>query len=114
MLILILFLLAGSVLVYLSQHNLMLVALNVGPYVLADIPLFYVIIGSFIAGLVLSYVSYLVHALTTTLLLRHKEQEIKKGRAEILELTRRVHQLELANEKLQQSTHPELTDPNAL
>ena len=46
MFILILFLIIGSVMVYLAQNNLMLVTLHLGTYVLSDIPLFYIIVGS--------------------------------------------------------------------
>lgn len=100
MLMLILFLVVGAVLAYLSQHNLTPVTVNVGPYIFSGIPLFYVIIGSVITGLVVAYVFYLTHLISTTLKLRGKKQEIKKNKDQVLELTKRVHQLELENEKL--------------
>lgn len=100
MLILILFLIVGSVLAYLAQNNLTLVSVNIGPYVFANIPLFYVIIGSLLVGLILSYVLYLIHTISTSFVLRGKDNKIKKKRDEVAELTKRVHQLELENEKL--------------
>lgn len=114
MLILILFLIVGSILVYLSKYNFMLVSVNLGSYVLSDIPLFYVIIGSLVTGLVLSYVVYLVHAISTSFALRGKDNEIKKNKDEVLELTKRVHQLELENEKLRHGSDVEPEDKNAL
>ena len=114
MLILILFLVIGSILAYVSRYNLTPVTVNVGPYAFSSIPLFYVIIGSVITGLVLSYIIYMVHAIATSFTLRDKDHTIKKEKNEILELTKRVHQLELENEKLKHAPHIEPRDRNAL
>lgn len=101
MIILILFLVFGSILTYLSQHNLTPVSLNIGPYVLSDIPLFYVIVGSLITGLIFSYAVYLLHDISTFWTLRGKDNRIKKEKGEVLELTKRIHVLERENERLQ-------------
>lgn len=114
MLTIILFLITGSLIAYLSHDNLMLVSLNLGSYQFLDIPLFYVIIGSLITGLLLSYVINLVPAISHIFLIRGKESEIKKNKDEVLELTKRVHQLELENEKLKHASKNEPEDANAL
>lgn len=114
MLILILFLVAGSLLAYISKYNLMPVTVNLGQYIFSGVPLFYVIIGSFIAGLALAYVLSLVPAITSWWALRGKEHEIKNKKNEVLELTKRVHQLELENEKLKHDTKAQPKDINAL
>jgi len=113
MLLIILLLIVGSILAYISHSNLMPVTVNLGPYVFANIPLFYVIVGSLLTGLVLSYILYLVHAISDSFIIRGKEQQIKKNKAEVLELTKRVHQLELENEKLKHLP-AEPTDSHAL
>lgn len=114
MLTLILLLLVGSLLAYLSQYNLTQVSVNFGPYIFQNIPLFYVIVGSLATGLILSYLIYLIEKLSTSLELRSKENEIKKTKDEVLELTKRVHQLELENEKLKHMPAIEVEDVNAL
>lgn len=114
MLILILFLIIGSALVYISKFNFTPVTLNLGIGVFPDIPLFYVIVGSLLTGLVLSYLVYLIRLISTSFALHGKNKEIKKDKDEILELTRQVHQLELANEKLSHSSKNVPQDPNAL
>jgi putative membrane protein len=114
MLILILFLIIGSGLVYISKFNFVPVTLNLGMYVFSDIPLFYVIVGSLIIGLVLSYLVYLVGTISTSFTLRGKDKEIKKDESDILELTKRIHQLELENEKLKHLSGNEPEDKNAL
>ncbi len=114
MLVLILFLIVGSILVYISKFNFVPVSVNLGLYVFSNIPLFYVIVGSMVTGLVLSYVVYLVHAISTSFTLRGKDNKIKKSKDEVLELTKRVHQLELENEKLGHETGVKPEDKNAL
>lgn len=117
MLTLILLLLVGGLMAYISQANLELVSVSAGPYILPDVPLFYVIIGSFIGGLAVAYIFHLVHAIASTWELRGKRKEIRQTKDEVMELTKRVHQLELENQKLklghiEESDEPE--DPKAL
>lgn len=114
MLVLILFLLVGSVLAYLSQFNLTPVSVNLGLYVLSDVPLFYVIVGSLVIGLAMSYLINLIHDISMSFLIRGKRNEIRKGKDEVLELTKRVHQLELEKEKLKHQSSSEPDDLNAL
>ena len=114
MLVLILFLIIGSALVYISKFNFTPVTLNLGIHVFSDIPLFYIIIGSLLIGLVLSYLVHLVRAISNSFILHGKNKEIRKDEDEILKLTKLVHQLELENEKLKHFSGNEPEDPNAL
>lgn len=114
MLIIILLLILGTFMAYISKFNSMLVSVDLVAYTFNDIPLFYVIIASLLTGLILSYLVYLVDLIFTTWTLRGKEKQIKKSKSEILELTKRVHQLELENEKLKNGTKEETEDPNSL
>jgi len=114
MLIIILILIVGSMLVYVSKFNFQLVSVNLGFYVFEGIPLFYVIIASLLVGLMLSYVAYLVNSISNSFVLRGKNGEIKKNKAEVLELTKRVHQLEIKNEKLGKDSGLTPGDRNAL
>ncbi len=115
MLILILLLIIGGAMVYLAQNNLMPVTLHFGTYVLSGIPLFYVIVGSLLTGLGLAYLIYLVNSITAAFVIRGKDNKIKREESEIVDLTKRIHQLELENEKLKNnSTATEPQDKNAL
>jgi len=114
MLIAILLLVTAAAVVYISQFNFMLVSVNLGWYTFSNIPLFYVIVASLVIGLALSYLVYLVHVISTSFTIRGKNKEIKKDKEEVLELTKRVHQLELENEKLKHVPSIEPEDPNAL
>lgn len=113
MLNIIILLMAGSVFAYISKDNLAPVTLNLANYSFANIPLFYVIVGSLLVGLVLSYIVQILGSIANSFVLRGNRQEIKSSQNEILELTKRIHQLELENEKLKRS-EPEIIDANAL
>ncbi len=114
MLVLILLLVVGAMLVYISKFNFMLVSVNLGWWIVKDIPLFYVIVASLVTGLILSYVAYLFNAIFTSFTLRGKDKEIKKGNEEGLELAKRVHQLELENERIKHGSTAEPEDLDAL
>lgn len=115
MLILILFLIVGGAMVYLAQNNLMLVTLSLGTYVFSDTPLFYIIVGSLLTGLGLAYFIYLFNSIFIAFTMRRKDTAIKHGKSDIVNLTKRIHQLELENERLKNnSTVMEIPDNNAL
>lgn len=114
MLILILSLIVGSILVYISRFNFQLVSVNLGFTVFYGIPLFYVMVGSLLIGLTLSYLAYLINTISNSFILRGKDNEIKKNKQEVLELTKRVHQLEIENERLGKDSGIEPGDRNAL
>jgi len=114
MLILILSLIVGSLLVYISKYNFQPISINLGFTVFSGIPLFYIIVGSLVIGLVLSYLASLIQSISTSLVLNGKNKEIKKNKDEVLELTKRVHQLEIKNEKLGKDSGIEPGDRNAL
>ncbi len=114
MIILILLLVVGSFLVYISKFNFAPVTVNLGSYVLSNIPLFYVIVGSVVFGLLVSYLVHLISSVSTYFAMRGKNNQLKKEKEDVLELTKRVHQLEIENEKIKHE--PEVTndDKNAL
>ena len=115
MLILILFLVVGSAMVYLAQNNLTLVTLRLGTYVFSGIPLFYIIIGSLLTGLGLAYLIFIFNSIFTAFTMHGKDNKIKQGKSENVGLTKQIHQLELENERLKNNTTViEPQDKNAL
>ncbi|MEN9327984.1 MAG: hypothetical protein RI947_792 [Candidatus Parcubacteria bacterium] len=107
-------LIIGSMLVYISKFNFQPVSVNLGFYIFEKVPLFYVIVGALLTGLLLSYVASLIQDISNALVLRQKNGEIKKNKGEVLELTKLVHQLEIKNEKLGKDSGKEPGDKNAL
>lgn len=115
MLSLILILLVGSGLVYISRFNYTPVDVNLGVYAFNSVPLFYVIVASILIGLTISYIVLIINSIASSLTIRKKDIQLKKDQDEIMELTKRVHQLELDGEKLKNGdTVPVPTDQNAL
>ena len=115
MITLILVLLVGAIFVYLAQNNLAPVTLHLGSTVITNIPLFYVIIGSLLTGLVLAYLIHLVNSIFVAFSMHGKDTKIKQAKSEIANLTKRIHQLELENERLKNnSSLEEPRDTNAL
>lgn len=100
MLTLIIFLVVGSLIAYLAISNSMLVTLRFGPYVFSGIPLFYIIIGSLLIGLGFSYLIALNRSISTGFTIRGKDNKIKQTTSEIADLTKKIHQLELENNRL--------------
>ncbi len=100
LLLIILLLLSGGLMVYVAQNNLVLVTLHLGSYAIANIPLFYVIIGSLLAGLILAYGVYLVNSVVMSLKMFGKDKKIKETKDEVADLTELVHKLENENKKL--------------
>ena len=104
MITLILILLVGGVFVYLAQNNLTPVTLHVGSTVITNIPLFYIIIGSILTGLTVAFLIHLVNSIFVSFSLHVKDSKIKQAKNDIADLTKRVHQLELENERLKNTT----------
>jgi lipopolysaccharide assembly protein A len=104
MLILISLLIIGSIMVYLSQNNLVPVSLHLGTYIFSGIPLFYIIIGSLLTGLGISYLLSTIGTIISGFKMRNKDSTIKKSNNDIVNLTKRIHQLELENERLKNNS----------
>lgn len=99
---------------YISKSNSTPVFVKLGPYTVSNIPLFYVIIGSLLLGIALSFVINFIRSIFTTIALKGKDHQIKKHKEEILELTKQVHQLEIENNKLSHDSPKGDKDQNAL
>jgi len=114
MLSLILLLIVGSLMAFLSLQNRLLVPVTFFNYTLSSIPLFYVIIGSMLLGILLSYVIHLSHRVSSALTIRGKNQKIKSESLELAELTRKFHQLELENARIKKAHDPKGYDDKSL
>ncbi len=114
MLSLILLLAVGAGIAFLALQNTELVSLTFLDYTVTNVPLYAVIIGSLFAGVSLAYVIYLVHSFSTAMKIRSQRKKIEQKKEEVVELTKKVHQLELDNEGLKKAHTPEVIDPRAL
>jgi uncharacterized integral membrane protein len=69
-------------------------------------PLYVIVIGSLLIGLLIGWGISMFNTLTNSITLRNKEAEIKDSKKTIADLTRRVHHLEVENSRLKDE-HPE-------
>ncbi len=89
---------------YFATQNTNLISLYFGPYVAPEIPLYFVVIGSLLLGLLLAWIFSLVNSLTSKIALHGKENRIKEDERTIAELTKEIHQLELENTRLKEKS----------
>jgi len=72
-----------------------------------------VVIGALLFGMLLSWVISLMNDIANGLTIRGKESTIKDYKKENIELTKRVHQLELENTRLK-ALNDQADDDNSL
>ncbi len=114
MLSIILLLIGGSVIAYLSLQNTMLVTLSFLDYTVPHLPLYVIIIGSMLVGFLLSYLIHLINSVFVFFTLHGKDKTIMSEKKEVAELTKRIHQLELENAKLSKAANSEEADERSL
>lgn len=114
MLSLIFLLVVGTGITYLSMQNTQEVSLHFLDYAFENLPIYYVIIGSLLTGVVLAYSISFINSISTYLLIRQQNKKIGKERKEVAVLTKRVHQLELENVGLKTENDPNDFDQKSL
>lgn len=104
----------GSGIAYFATQNTNLISLHLGPYLTPEVPLYFVIIGTLLLGLLLSWIFSLVNSISSKMTLHGKENEIKKDEKTIAELTKEIHQLELENTRLKEKSGEGNSDNESL
>jgi uncharacterized integral membrane protein len=85
---------------YFATQNTSPVTLHFLTYTWTGIPLYLVMLSSLITGLLFAWLFHVLKAISFSLILKGKNKALKEGKAENLELTKKVHKLELENTKL--------------
>lgn len=114
MLVLIFLLIFGSAIAYFAIQNSTYVTITVAQYTFSQVPLFYVIVSSMLAGLLAAYVIYLISTISSSITIHGKDKKIEETEKELTELTKQVHQLELENTKLKAESGKETIDDKSL
>lgn len=86
MFILILFLISSSITAFLALNNL-------GPIIIST--------KSLSIGLSFAFLIYFTHSIIEAYSIHKRDSKIKHGKSDIVDLTKRIHQLEIENAKLQ-------------
>lgn len=100
----------GIVMAYFATQNTQAISLNFWSYSVPGIPIYVVVVGGLLVGLLLSWIISLVNSIITAFTIRDKESTIKDYRKENAELAKQVHQLELENTRLKAETNAPVDD----
>lgn len=91
---------------YFATQNTQAISITLAGYPLTGIPLYVIVLGSLLLGFIVSWILSLIGAISSAFKTHGKENTIKDANNQISELTKRVNQLELENEKLKtESNH---------
>src|SRR5258708_39694239 len=71
-----------------------------GSTTLQNIPLYLVVLGSMLVGLIMAWVINLIEGVFTGVKILGKNQAIKSGQKELEKLQGKIHELEIENAKL--------------
>jgi len=107
MLALIVLVVFGIGVAFFATQNTQTVSITLGNYPLTGVPIYLIVLVSLLLGFVVSWIINLVDVISSALKIHGKENTIKDANKQISELTKKVHQLELENERLKgESGHP--------
>ncbi|MBI2617572.1 DUF1049 domain-containing protein [Candidatus Gottesmanbacteria bacterium] len=95
---------------YFATQNTSGVTIYADSYVFSDIPLYVVILGSLLLGILLASIISVVNSLSTYFILRKKENTVKELKRTVAELIKRVHLLELEGEKRKEGNNQKELD----
>jgi uncharacterized integral membrane protein len=105
MLVLILGVIFGLAAGYFATQNTAPVTIELGQYVIKEVPLYMVIIGALLVGLFVAWILYLAKVLSSRVTIYGKDTEVRKARRTIVDLEQRCHELEEENGRLKSTPH---------
>jgi len=107
MLALVIAVLFGLVISYFATQNTAPVTIRFAEYALQDIPLYLVVVGSLLIGLFIAWILYLAQFLSARWTIHGRDQLVRKTQRDVADLERKVHELEVENERLKaRETYP--------
>lgn len=97
-----------------STQNTQPASITFAQYTFSNIPMYLIILGAILSGIFVSWVISLVGFVSSFFTLHGKESKIKEAKKEIADLTKRVHELELENERLKAESNSGNKDDKSL
>lgn len=86
---------------FFATQNTSGVTLRIGATMLVNLPLYLVVLGSLLVGFLISWIFSLIDSLSSKFTIHGKDSTIKQTKKTVVDLTKKVHQLELENAKLE-------------
>jgi len=97
---LILLIISGAVFAYFAAQNTQQISINFLHYTTGNLPLYLVILIALLLGITISWVISFFGFVSTSLTIFGKNSKIKEDKKEIDSLKKKIHDLELENERL--------------
>lgn len=85
---------------YFATQNTAPVTIQIGEFVLESVPLYLVVVGSLILGLLTAWIFYVARTVSSTLTIYGKDHQMKRSRQTVADLEQKIHELEAANARL--------------
>lgn len=85
---------------FFATENTQVVSITLARYPFTGIPLYLIVLGSLLLGFVVSWLISLVDVISSALKIHGKDSAIKDGNKQIVELNKKLRELELENERL--------------
>ena len=90
----------GVVLILFATQNSQIISINFAGYHLDEVPLYALILASLFLGFAVSWLMNLVGIISSGFKIRGKENTIKNANRQIVDLNKKINQLETDNERL--------------
>lgn len=100
MLALIVLIIFGIGLILFTTQNSQIISINFAGYRMSGIPLYVLVLVSLIVGFVVSWLMSLMGVISSAFKIHGKENTIKNDNKKIVDLNKKINQLELENERL--------------
>ena len=97
-----------------ATQNTVKVDVHFFQYSLPKISLYLIVIVSFLTGVVFALVINIFKAVSTSTKLKVREDALRKEHHEKMEVTKKLHQVELENSDLQEKYNPETVDEKSI
>lgn len=97
---LVLMVLLGVVFAYFATQNTLGTNLLVGPYNWANVPLYMIVLGSLLLGMVISWFISIISGIGSALSMRRRDSTIKAREKDLESMQSKLHDLELENARL--------------
>ena len=109
--ILIIAVISGIGIAYFATQNPMTVPVTIASYHFFDIPLYILVTGALLFGLLVAWIISLFRAFGNSILFHRQSSRIEKDNKIIEDLTKKVHALEVENARLKEkSVHVQTVD----
>jgi hypothetical protein len=105
--IIILTVILGLGIAFFATQNGGMISLHFGPYLLPDVPVYLVVVGALLFGLLLAWVFYLLRSFSSSITRHNRENKLKEANQTIVHLNKTVHQLQLENARLREKSGEE-------